>query len=519
MSRLRPFLLAAIASAVVGAPLAAAPATAAAAGSAGVAWGYNFQTQLGAGYKSGHQDSPVGILGLSTMTSLAAAYHFSLALISGGTVKAWGGDDKGQLGNGSFETSAKPVEVKGLKEVKAISSAGSHALALLSNGTVMSWGSAEYGERGNGESGFEAEAKEKEPNYPARNVPALIPHLEHVTAISSGGASNFALLENGTLMSWGEDGLGILGLGEGGPEECKGEIGTLPCSTIPRPVKLPEGTTVTALSGGGEAAYALLSSGEVLAWGNNGRGQLGNGSTNPTNTPTKVELPKLEEELKTKLEVVSISGGDLFALALLKTGEVIGWGGNGYGNLGGTSSEECNNKNPCNKTPKLVGGLAEVGAVSAGRSFSLALKGGKIYSFGDNEPWGQLGIGSTTNTNVPTEIKGLEPVIGIAAGEQHSLALLQSGSPPPPPEYTVLPEPSALDAVWTVNASEYHLRWRSPPRKGKWSKIVKSKGPCTPEKVCSHTISGLNKTLYEVQLITFNNKKQDEIKKAEATPE
>jgi alpha-tubulin suppressor-like RCC1 family protein len=516
MSPLRPLLLAAAAAAA----LAAAPATAAlASGSAGVSWGDNFETQLGAGYKSGHQNSPVGVLGLSNMTALAAAYHFSLALISGGTVKSWGGNDKGQLGDGSYEQTGKPVEIKGLHEVKAISAGAAHALALLSNGTVMSWGAAEYGERGNGESGFEAEAKEKEPNYPARNVPALIPHLEHVTAISSGGASNFALLENGTLMSWGEDGLGILGLGEGGPEECKGEIGTLPCSTIPRPVKLPEGATVTALSGGGEAAYAVLSTGEVLAWGNNGRGQLGNGSTNPTNTPTKVDIPKLEEELKTKLEVVSISGGDLFALALLKTGEVIGWGGNGYGDLGGTSSEECNNGTSCSKTPKLVGGLSEVGAVSAGRSFSLALKGGKIYAFGDNEPWGQLGIGSTTNTNVPTAIAGIEPVAGIAAGEQHSLALLQSGSPPPPPEFTALPEPSALDVVWTVNAQEYHVRWRTPPKKGKWSKVVKKKGPCSAEKVCTYLISGLSKVPYEVQLITFNNKKQDEIKKAEATPE
>jgi alpha-tubulin suppressor-like RCC1 family protein len=488
-------------------------------GGPGLAWGDNFQTQLGAGFKSGHQASPVTVRGLANATAIAAAYHFSLALISGGTVKSWGGNDKGQLGDGTRVTKGTPVEVKGLSEVKSVSAAGAHALALKTNGTVLSWGAAEYGERGNGESGSEAEAKEKEPNRPPRDIPALIPNLEHVTAISSGGASNFALLENGTLMAWGEDANGILGLGEKAPEECKGEVGILPCSTIPRPVKLPEGAKVVALSGGGEGAYVLLSTGELLAWGNNSHGQLGNGTTNSSSTPGKVELSKLEAELKTKLEVVAISGGDLFALALLKTGEVIGWGANGVGELGGTSTEECKKKpNSCSKTPKLVSGLGEVSAVSAGRSFSLTLKAGTIYSFGDNQPWGQLGIGNTTNTNVPTAIGGIEPIARLAAGEQHSLALLQAGTEPPP-EFTVVPEKNALNVIWTISADEYHIRWRTPPKSGKWSPVVKRSGPCNKEKVCNYVISGLSKVLYEVQFITFVGGVQQEIRKAEATPE
>jgi alpha-tubulin suppressor-like RCC1 family protein len=501
--------------------LAGAPASARAESfPAALAWGYNFQQQLGAGYKSGHQVSPVGVQKVKSISAMAAAYHFSLALLSTGTVESWGGNDKGQLGDSSREDSGSPKEVTGLKEVKAVSSAGEHALALLTNGTVWSWGAAEYGERGNGESGTEAEAKEKEPKYPPRDAPAKIPSLEHVTAITSGGASNFALLENGTLMAWGENGNGILGLGTGGPEECKGEVGILPCSTIPRAVKLPVGAKVTGLAGGGEAAYALLSTGEVLAWGNNGHGQLGNGTTNSSSIPEKVDIPKLEEELKTKLEVVSISGGDVFALALLKSGEVIGWGANGVGELGGSSSEECKKvPNSCSKTPKLVSGLGEISDVSAGRSFSLTLKAGKIFSFGDNEPWGQLGIGSTTNTNVPTEVKGIEPVAGLAAGEQHSLAELKTGSAPPPPEFAVLPEPSALNVVWTINAQEYHIRWRTPPKRGRWTKVVKRKGPCSAEKVCSYLISPLSKIAYEVQFVTFNNKKQEQIKNAVATPE
>ena len=85
------------------------------------------------------------------------------------------------------------------------------------------------------------------------------------------------------------------------------------------PVVRPSGSSengLVSMSGGGEGAYVLLSTGEVLAWGNNGHGQLGNGTTNATSVPTAVDLPKLEEELKAKPEVASLSGGNLFALAL-----------------------------------------------------------------------------------------------------------------------------------------------------------------------------------------------------------
>jgi alpha-tubulin suppressor-like RCC1 family protein len=516
--------LAAILAVVAGA--LAAPASASAEGGMAVAWGYNTQTQLGAGYKSGHQASPVAVLHLNNVTAVAAAYHFSLALEGNGTVKAWGGNSKGQLGDGSREDTGTPTEIVGLSgKVKSISSAGEHALALLTNGTVASWGAAEYGERGNGESGSEEEAKkradEKGENYTPRDIPEVIPNLEHVVAIASGGASNFALLENGTVMSWGEDGFGILGYATGAPEQCKGEVGILPCSTVPRAVSLPEGVTVQAIAGGGEAAYALLSNGEVLSWGNNGHGQLGDGSTTSSSTPVKVDLPKLEEELKMKLEVVAISGGALHALALLKNGLVIGWGANGVGQLGEVSADECHaTPQSCSQTPKLITGLEGVSAVSAGRSFSLVLKAGQIYAFGDNEPWGQLGIGSTTNTRVPTPIKELEHVAGLGAGEQHSLAFLEAGFGPPPPEFAVLPDAQALNVVWTFNAAEYHVRYRFTPGTGAWNPIVAVKGPCTTTSPCSHLFAGLvSGHVYEVQLNAYNGGKLVKIFKGEAAPE
>jgi alpha-tubulin suppressor-like RCC1 family protein len=497
--------------------LASSPAPARAAGDSGVAWGANHNRELGSGYQSGRQLSPVPVQSLTNATSVEAGYQFSLALLSDGTVRAWGSNDKGQLGDSTRQESGTPVEVSGLREVTQIAAGGLHDLALLKNGTVWSWGAAEYGERGDGESGFEPEAKQKNPNYPARDVPAQIPNLEHVVAINANGP-DMALLENGTVMAWGADDFGALGLGHGGPEECDGEIGVMQCSTIPRPVALPTGAKAVAIAGSGEGGYVLLSTGEVLAWGNNGHGQLGDGTTTATSLPTKVDLPKLEEELKTKIEVTSLTGGNVFALAVLRSGEVIGWGANGAGELGGTSSEECRDlPNSCSKTPKLVSGLSEVSSVSAGRAFSLALKRGTIYAFGLNNPWGQLGIGSLTTTSTPTAISAIGPATSISAGTQHSVAVIENS--PPPPEFAVTPTLNALKVEWTINTTEYHIRWKDPPQTGHWSPIVHEQGPCTTERPCSYTIEGLKKEAYEVDFTLINNGDYGEKRHAVATPQ
>ena len=100
-SRLRR-LLAAMGLVMVLVTPAVVPSSAAAqGGSAAVAWGENFHSQLGAGYKDNWEAAPVSVVGLSGITAVAAAYHFNLALLGDGTVTAWGGNVYGQLGDGS----------------------------------------------------------------------------------------------------------------------------------------------------------------------------------------------------------------------------------------------------------------------------------------------------------------------------------------------------------------------------------------------------------------------------------
>jgi len=84
--------------------------------------------------------------GLSGVTTVAASDH-SVALLSDGTLRAWGRNNYGQLGNGTFTHSDEPVTVSGLSGVIGIA-AGDHTVALLNDGTLRAWGRNDYGERG-----------------------------------------------------------------------------------------------------------------------------------------------------------------------------------------------------------------------------------------------------------------------------------------------------------------------------------------------------------------------------------
>ena len=292
--------------------------------------------------QSGEENKPVSAaLGINNITAIAAGERFNLALLSDGTIRAWGGGNiHGQFGDGERGTNeilnGQYVAVSGLSEVTAVAAAGTHSLALSEDGTVSAWGSNEFGQLGNGIlNPVRENPKTKELEETMKGSSAFTPQLvawedgegahklEGVTAIASGGGSNYALLSNGELMAWGRNDRGQLGIGMRGPEPCDTEIGEVKCSTKPRPVVLPEAVKsgeldITALSASEKDAYALLSDGTVLAWGNNGKAELGTTAVgNESDGPVEVE---------NLTEAVAVAAGAEHALAVLQSGEVVGWG-------------------------------------------------------------------------------------------------------------------------------------------------------------------------------------------------
>ena len=114
------------------------------------AWGSNGYGELGNGTNT-NSNLPLQVPGLTGTNAIAAGGSHSLGLKSDGTVRAWGMNIWGQLGNGTFTDSNVPVQVSGLTGVSAIAACvGLHSVALKSDGTVRAWGNNGAGELGNG---------------------------------------------------------------------------------------------------------------------------------------------------------------------------------------------------------------------------------------------------------------------------------------------------------------------------------------------------------------------------------
>jgi len=344
------------------------------------------------------------------------------AAASSGVVSAWGDNTYGQLGDGyeGWEWDSKVlIPVSGLTGAKAVAASGSAGLALIQDGTVMGWGNNGAGELGDG-------------TITQRDTPVAVKGLSGVKQIAAGSQDSYALLENGTVEAWGYDNLDQLG--PINPTEIC-ESGTA-CVRTPTPV--PGLADVKAIAAGESYALALLENGTVEAWGEGSWGQLGNGPI--IGLEICPEEPAVEgSRLCSKMPVpvnglsavTGISAGHGDSLALLENGTVMSWGYNGAGQLGAGSTEGpewCVNGVPCSGVPVAVSGLSGVTQVSAGDLHNLALlSDGTVEAWGNDEA-GQLGDGGFRESDVPVAVKGLTGVTAISAGNYHSLALLSDGT-------------------------------------------------------------------------------------------
>jgi alpha-tubulin suppressor-like RCC1 family protein len=521
----------------------AIPGAASAESAAAVAWGDNLRFDLDAGYSdTAGNASPLAPLGVSNVTSMLAAGSTSYALLPDQTLRAWGGGVKGQLGDGVSRAASEfgpegsavaPVTVLEqdgtgerrplghVEQVAASYGSYTHALALVENAEhesqIYTWGAAEYGERGNGEYGFVAPKEEESHAVDPREVAMATVALKHVVSIAAGGADSFAITEEAgvrKVWGWGVDKGGLLGVVAGTPtHQCNGEAGVLACVTEPAEIAipaLPEGVEVTSVDAGRNADYAVLSNGEVLAWGKNEHGQLGNGrAPSVSKVPGYVcavgaSVPCGAGERLTGIR--EVSGGVMSAAALTEAGTVVGWGSNGDGELGGTKGEECTKAIVgCLRVPKSLEGLEHIKQVSEGSSVTTALtEAGTVLSLGSNQN-GQLGNGSLTGpescaggkhqcSRSPVEVAGLSEVAGISAGvyeagEGHTLAWLAGGADPEP-AFAVTPAHSSLSLAWTFPAEEFKVTYREAPAfgiPGEFLPLEEGVKTCP----CASTIGGL----------------------------
>ena len=254
-----------------------------------LAWGTNSNGQLGDGTTTS-RSTPIQVSSLgpgSGVIAVSAGDAHALALKANGTAFAWGSNGSGQLGNGTISASPSPVSTFGLGSgsgVTAISSRAQSTLALRSDGTVLAWGSNANGQLGDGTSdnrNTPVPVACRTGDVPGSAFCSSDGHLQGVTAVSAGNQNYaLALLNDGTVLSWGNNGNGQLGDGSTNqrnrPDYVCAVAATPPCA--PANGNVLQG--VSAIAAGGSSSFVRTFAGEMVAWGNNNNGFLGDGMTN-----------------------------------------------------------------------------------------------------------------------------------------------------------------------------------------------------------------------------------------------
>ena len=178
------------------------------------AWGKNENGQLGNG-ASADSSVPVQVMGLAGIEQISAGEYHSMALRADGTVWAWGRNQYGQLGDNTRNSSSTPVQVTGengfgyLTGVEEIAAGIGYSMALMSDGTLMAWGHNNSYQLGDG-------------TQQSRNAPVQVldsagtAALAEVVEFSANGETTMAKTADGTVWIWGTNRYGEFGNGTNG---------------------------------------------------------------------------------------------------------------------------------------------------------------------------------------------------------------------------------------------------------------------------------------------------------------
>ena len=324
-------------------------------GSAAYCWGAGGSGQLGNGTTTAAQSTPVAVSGSLTLSSITAGGSFACARTSAGVAYCWGAGGSGQLGNGTTTAAqSTPVAVSGSLNLSQISAGSATACGLTSTSAAYCWGAGGSGQLGNGTTtaaqdtpvavtatgvlsgvtltqvsvggtavcglgsvasaycwGSDSSGQDGNTDTGLNfDVPVAVAASPATTVVS--GYDQSCVVRNGKGYCWGNDGSGQLGNG----------VGT---GTYDTPQLVSGGLTLAQIAAANSFACAVTTAGNAYCWGACGSGQLGNGTTSGSNSPTEVLGGHTFTQVTT---------GTNFACGLTSTGVAYCWGANSNGQMG-----------------------------------------------------------------------------------------------------------------------------------------------------------------------------------------
>jgi alpha-tubulin suppressor-like RCC1 family protein len=366
---------------------------------AGHVWalGNNYYRELGDGSHT-PQYVAAPLLGLSGVTSVVAGDSFVYALRGDGTVWAWGRDYKGQLGDGALAERPLPQRIRGLSHVVDLAANFYVGYAVEADGSVWSWGQPDPTNTTAAPGG-----------HPLR--PTRLAGLSGVRQIAT-GYGTYALLKDGTVLAWGSNFDGDLGIGVVPPVPADPNASANDEVTTPTPV--PGLDHVRSIDTSYGTTHVIRTDGTAWGWGNNGNGQVGDGTTGDDVT-APAQVVGLQH-------VVSMADGPA-AYAATADGSAWSWGGKGDGALGRTGVHGRTSPRPVR-----IPGLHGVTQVAAGEFTAYAVAtGGTVWAWGSGL-YGTLGrgynLGNSSGTQVtPRQVLDLKRVTQVSGGTMDTYLL------------------------------------------------------------------------------------------------
>ena len=203
----------------------------------------------------------VPVAGIDNAVAVSTGSSHTCALLTTGTVRCWGSNVSGQIGDGTKGTARlTPAAVIGITNATAVTAGGSHTCALLSGGTGVCWGSNAFGQVGDGTHSTD--------DRPTR---VSVAGLAAALAIDAGWQHTCAVLTDGSAQCWGVNGLGQLG------------DGTDSTRYLPTPVTGLE--RAVGIAAGNGHTCAITTENQAFCWGGNDQGQLGDGTQDSRSIP------------------------------------------------------------------------------------------------------------------------------------------------------------------------------------------------------------------------------------------